>query len=99
MLFILRFTDKPDSLHIRERHLAEHIAWLDAHAEQVLVAGAMRTEPHLPPVAAMWIVKADSPEAVLTLSETDPFWINGLRATREVFHYRAHTALAAFKDA
>ena len=99
MLFILRFTDKPDSLHIRERHLAEHMAWLDGHAEQVLVAGAMRTEPQLPPVAAMWIVKADSPEAVLTLSETDPFWINGLRATREVFHYRAHTALAALKDA
>ena len=99
MLFILRFTDKPDSLHIRQRHLAEHIAWLDAHAEQVLVAGALRTEPQLPPVAALWIVRADSPEAVLTLSATDPFWTNGLRATREVFHYSAHTALAALKEA
>jgi hypothetical protein len=99
MLFILRFTDKPDSLHIRERHLAEHVAWLDAHAEQVLVAGAMRTAPQLPPVAALWIVKADSPEAVLTLSETDPFWVNDLRATREVFHYSAHTALVGLKGA
>lgn len=99
MLFILRFTDKPHSLHIRERHLAEHVAWLDAHAEQVLVAGTLRTDPQAAPVAAQWIVKADSPEAALALSETDPFWVQGLRATRELFHYRVHTALAALQDA
>ena len=70
MLFILRFTDQPDSLHIRERHLAEHVAWLDAHADQVLVAGKLRTDPQAAPVAAQWIVKAPSPEAALALSET-----------------------------
>ena len=97
MLFILRFTDKPDSLPLREQHLAAHLAWLDAHAEQVLVAGTLRAEPDSLAVAAIWVVSAPSRDAVLALSDSDPFWIHGLRATREVFYYRAHSALPAFK--
>ena len=97
MLFILRFTDKPDSLALREQHLKEHLAWLDARASEVLVAGTLRVEAEAAAVAAIWIVRAESREAVLTLSDSDPFWINGLRATREVFYYRAHSALPAFK--
>ena len=96
MLFILRFTDTPDSLALREQHFKAHLAWLDAHAQQVLVAGTLRPEPDAAAVAAIWIVSAPSRDAVLALSDTDPFWINGLRATREVFYYRAHSALAAF---
>jgi uncharacterized protein len=96
MLFILRFTDKPNSLPVRERYLAEHIAWLDAHADQVLVAGTLRPEPEAAAVAAIWIVRAASRAAVLALSDGDPFWIHGLRATREVFYYRAHSALPSF---
>ena len=97
MLFILRFTDKPDSLPLREQHLAAHLAWLDAHAEQVLVAGTLRSEPDSLAVAAIWVVSAPSRDSVLALSDSDPFWIHGLRATREVFYYRAHSALPAFK--
>jgi len=96
MLFILRFTDKPDSLPLREQHLAAHVAWLDAHADAVLVAGTLRPEQEGPPVAAIWIVRAASRDAVLALSDSDPFWIHGLRATREVFYYRAHSALPVF---
>lgn len=92
-LFLLRFTDKPDSLAIRQRHMAEHVAWLDAHADAVLVAGTMRVAQDDPPLAAIWIVRAESAEAVLALSDGDPFWTNGLRATREVFLYRAHSAI------
>ena len=96
MLFILRFTDRPDSLRIREKHYSAHIAWLDAHADSVLVAGVMKEKADGPNVAALWIVTAASSEAVLALSDSDPFWTNGLRATREVFHYKAHSALDAF---
>lgn len=99
MLFILRFTDKPDSLAVREQHFSAHLAWLDAHAAQVLVAGTLRAEPDAAAVAALWIVRAASREAVLALSDSDPFWIHGLRATREVFYYRAHSALEAFSAA
>jgi len=98
MLFILRFTDKPDSLALREQHLKAHLAWLDTHAAAVLVAGTLRVEPDAPAaLAAIWIVKGQSREAVLALSDSDPFWIHGLRASREVFYYRAHSALPDFK--
>lgn len=92
-LFILRFTDRPDALPIRQRYMAAHVAWLDAHADEVLVAGTLRVNPEDAAVAAIWIVKADSREAVLALSDGDPFWVNGLRSTREVFHYRSHSPI------
>ena len=56
-------------------------------------AGTLRVEPEQPPVAAIWIVKAESPAAVLALSDRDPFWMHGVRATREVFHYRSHSPI------
>jgi len=97
MLFMLRFTDRPDSLALREKYYSAHTAWLDAHADSVLVAGVLKAEADGPNIAAQWIVTAPSSDAALALSETDPFWVNGLRATRELFHYKVRSALEAFK--
>lgn len=93
MLFIVRFTDKPNSAAIREQYLADHFAWIDSHADRIPVAGAIREVPGTPPIASIWVVKGESPEDVLKLVDSDPFWKNGLRATREVFHYAVHSAL------
>lgn len=97
MLFMIRFTDRPGSLAVREKYYDAHIAWLDAHADSVLVAGVIKEQADGPNIAALWIVSAPSREAALALSDTDPFWINGLRGTREIFHYKAHSALDAIK--
>lgn len=93
MLFLVRFTDRPNSAAIREKFLAEHFAWLDTNAARIPVAGAIREVPGTPPVASIWVVSGESPEDVLALVDADPFWRNGLRATREVFHYAVHSAL------
>ncbi|HLA64928.1 MAG TPA: YciI family protein [Rhodothermales bacterium] len=84
MLFIVRFTDRPDTADIRALHLPAHLDWLDAHAATVLVAGSLRPDADAPPVGGLWIVEAESREAVDVLIGTDPFWVHGLRAGVEV---------------
>jgi uncharacterized protein YciI len=45
MLFVIRFTDKPDSFKIRYKYLKNHISWLSERRDSVLVAGSLRDEP------------------------------------------------------
>ena len=87
MLFVVRFTDKPDSLAIRRKFLPAHIEWLDLHRDTILVAGSLRTEPGAVPVGGLWIVEAESKEAVETLLREDPFWTQGLRQGYEILHW------------
>jgi uncharacterized protein YciI len=87
MLFIVKLIDKPNSLGIRQQYLEDHKAWLAAHASQVIVSGALRHDPDGQPFGGLWIVEADGKSAVEQLLETDPFWKQGLRASREIWHW------------
>ncbi len=87
MLFIIRFDDAPDSREIRNRYLDEHLAWLDQRRQQVLVAGSLRETPESTPVGGLWIVEAESRQAARALFQSDPFWVNGMRAGVEILHW------------
>lgn len=67
--------------------MAAHLEWLDANAASVRVAGALRTDPDAAPVGACWVVEGDSRAAVEALIESDPFWVNGVRAEREILYW------------
>ena len=87
MLFAVMFTDRPDQSGLRAELLQAHIDWVAAHAETVRVAGSLRVEPGEVPKGGLWIVEADSKEAVHRLMQTDPFWTCGLRQSVEVLHW------------
>ncbi len=84
MYFVVRFKDKPESLDIRQRFLADHLQWLDQHQSAVLVAGSLRAGPEAAPEGALWVVEAESRAAVEELFQTDPFWAQGLRQSYEI---------------
>jgi uncharacterized protein YciI len=86
MLFIVRFTDKPNVAELRRQLFAEHLKWLDANRSVVLVPGAIRTDPETP-VGGLWIVEAESKSEIEELLKSDPFWVNGLRAGVEILHW------------
>jgi uncharacterized protein YciI len=88
MLFMVRFTDKPDRLDVRQAHLSAHMAWLAAHADAIRIGGPLRETPDADPVGAMWLVEAESREGVEAMLATDPFWVNGLRASVEILEWR-----------
>ncbi|MBE7939388.1 MULTISPECIES: YciI family protein [Ramlibacter] len=88
MLFAVRFHDRPDRLPVRHAYLPAHVAWLDAHQDQVLVGGSLRDPGDDRPVGGLWIVEAESEQAVRALFATDPFWVQGLRERVEVLRWQ-----------
>jgi len=87
MLFAIRFTDKPNMLSVRERFLAAHFEWLDERQDIVLVAGSLRESADANPIGALWIVEADDDAQAKAVFQTDPFWLNGLRAGVEILRW------------
>lgn len=87
MLFAVIFADKVDQAELRAKHLRAHIAWVDEHKNSVLVAGSLRHEPSHIPRGGLWVVEAESKDAVFELMKTDPFYTCGLRQGVEVLHW------------
>lgn len=87
MLFVIRFTDKPNSEMIRAQQLAAHISWLDERRQTILVAGSLRENPEARPIGAFWVVEAESKSVVEELYQSDPFWTSGLREGVEILHW------------
>lgn len=87
MLFVVLLTDKPNHGAMRAEQLPNHLGWLAAHKDSVLVAGALRHEPDEVPKGGLWVVQAESKEAVHVLAKTDPFFTCGLRERVDVFHW------------
>jgi uncharacterized protein YciI len=87
MLFIVRFTDRPDRYEARKRFLQAHIDWLDQHKDRVLVGGSLREAPGEQPVGGLWVVEAESQADIEALIRSDPFWVNGLRQSYEILHW------------
>jgi uncharacterized protein YciI len=87
MLFAVLFTDRPGQGHLRAEYLQAHIDWVADHQAQVLVAGSLREEPGQVPKGGLWIVEAESKEAVHALMQSDPFSTCGLRERVEVLHW------------
>jgi uncharacterized protein len=87
MLFVVRFTDKPDRLATRKEFLPAHIAWLDQHKDMILVAGSLRPDHGEEAIGGLWIVDAKDRKTIEALLLTDPFWVQGLRNTCEIMYW------------
>ena len=81
MLFIVQFEDKPGVAEIRQSLFPSHVEFLDRNKDRVLVPGSIREIPSDRPLGGLWIVEADSEDAVKEIFKDDPFWVNGLRAS------------------
>jgi uncharacterized protein YciI len=100
MLFVARFTDKPDIAEKRAELLEAHFDWLAANDDKVLLAGSLRTDVGGDSLGGLWIIEAESKAGAEQVYQTDPFFANGLRESVEVFHYvKAHPdKTSAIKD-
>ncbi|PZP51602.1 MAG: hypothetical protein DI598_02810 [Pseudopedobacter saltans] len=85
MYFIVRCQDYADKLAVRQEFTADHKAFLAKYSEQILVPGTLFLEEGGAAQGSIWIVKADSKEEVNQICLQDPFRINGLRKSVEIF--------------
>jgi len=79
MLYAVFFEDNADRAHMRSRHMSDHLAFLETHAESILSAGPLKDTADDTPAGGLWLVEAEDPRAVRDLVETDPLWPTGLR--------------------
>ena len=71
MLFAVIFRDKPGHGHVRQQWLDAHIRWVDEHSAVVRVAGSLRRESGEVPIGGLWIVEAESKQAIDALLRSD----------------------------
>lgn len=87
MTFVVLFEDNPAlGADLRQRHMPAHLAFLDDHADRITTAGPLRS-PQGQPAGGLWVVEADSADAVRSLVETDPFWPTGLRRSVRILEW------------
>lgn len=109
VLFIVQFEDvyaeQPERLPERAQHMPAHLAYLAAHGEQIIAAGALRPQLDGVPSGGIWIVNADNLATVDSLCRDDPFWQAGLRKSVRISHWAKAfwspafaTCMAAFDD-
>jgi uncharacterized protein len=79
MLYAVLFTDNEDYADQRQRHMAAHLAFLEANGDKVRAAGPLRDGESGAGAGGLWLVDAPDLEAVRVLYEADPFWPTGLR--------------------
>lgn len=87
MLFVAQFEDDPERLHVRKAAMANHLHYLDAQREQVLVGGTLRRDPGQDPLGGLWIIEASDRQEAEKLCHDDPFWTQGLRKSATILHY------------
>ncbi len=79
MKFIVQFEDNEEMAHMRQKHMLEHLAFLESNHSSIDAAGPLFHSGSNEPAGGIWIVEAETEEVVHELVKSDPFWRTGLR--------------------
>ncbi len=78
MLYVLFCEDKPDSEGLRLTNRKSHLDWVGGKTDQIRLAGPMFSDDGQHMVGSMFILEADSVEAVRAFNGDDPYTLAGL---------------------
>jgi uncharacterized protein YciI len=76
------FEDTEVMPQVRSQFEAEHFAYLDAHADKILLAGGLRPAPGEPFVGGLWVLEVANRDEATRLIELDPYHRRGRRQYR-----------------
>ena len=84
MLYVALFEDNPTlGANVRRQYMPAHLKFLEDNAARIKAAGPLQTSSG-DPAGGLWVVKADSPDAIDALVKEDPFWPSGLRRSARI---------------
>jgi uncharacterized protein YciI len=87
MLYAVLFTDNAAQAEARARLMPAHLDFLERHRDRIRAAGPLRDAADGRAAGGLWLVEADSAEAVVALYREDPFWPTGLRQSVRVLQW------------
>jgi uncharacterized protein len=67
------FDDEPPMAEVRARYEPAHLAFLEAHRDEIKQAGGLREVPGGPYVGGLWVFEVASRERAVQLIEADPY--------------------------
>jgi uncharacterized protein len=76
------FEDEPGMLDVRRERELLHLAYLDQHASEILIAGGLREALGAAFVGGLWVMEVASRELAVELIENDPYYVPALRRYR-----------------
>lgn len=88
MLYIIYQVDRPGSEALRRAHRAAHFAYLEAHADSLVLGGAMLAEDGVTRVGSVLIINVPDREAAERFSAHEPFRQAGLFERVEITRMR-----------
>jgi uncharacterized protein YciI len=88
MQYVVLFEDDAARADRRQKHMREHLAFLERNAATIRAAGPLKDAKDGSPAGGVWLVEAQSADAVRALTEADPFWPTGLRKSVRVLEWK-----------
>jgi uncharacterized protein len=87
MLYAVFFTDDDAHADARRSLMPAHLEFLERHSARIRAAGPLRDAADGTAAGGLWLVEAETPEAVTALYQEDPFWPTGLRKSVRVLQW------------
>jgi uncharacterized protein YciI len=88
MLYVLFCEDQPDAEDLRLANREHHLAWVGTRSDQIRLAGPMLSDDGEHMLGSMFILEADSIDAVRTFNADDPYTLAGLWGNVVVHPFR-----------
>jgi len=88
MKYIVTFEDNEEMAHMRQKHMAEHLSFLETNQGSIEAAGPLFQVENNEGAGGIWIVEANSADDVHDLVKSDPFWPTGLRKSYSVLGWK-----------
>jgi len=73
MRFAVIFEEGPEMVPVRAEHEPAHLAYLEAHRDEILMAGGLRNEHGGPYAGGLWVFEVSSRDRAVALVEQDPY--------------------------
>lgn len=86
--FIMICRDKPGALELRMANRPAHLDWAGRHLDRIAMAGPIFAEDGETFAGSVFVVDADSREAVELWAAEDPYVTAGLFASIEIHPFR-----------
>lgn len=86
-LFLLSCRDKPHTTELRQAIRPAHLAYIQAHEAQIILAGPMLDE-HQTPLGSLIVLECPDRGAADAFAAADPYTTAGLFSHVEITHFR-----------